>query len=244
MAEFLRESFFDADPAMSIPGEQKTDDTGTGVEFYFNEVAQKDFCRMVFPGDRQKIWDQPVRDEDKRRFRVQWDLYQRGMDQLHGQTMLATWGKIDSGSVELYKLLLHIQTVEQLAAFADGNLHNVPTGHQTLMLRHREMAREFMEEKRQSAGYDKALDAAEQSLAAATQAQEENADLKRQLEELQRRMDQVPAREVVYPVFVDGKGRGARYQLSDGSEVQGKAAAQQAQEALNRESAQDHSAGV
>ena len=244
MAEILRESFFDADPAMSIPGEQRTDDSGTGVEFYFNEVAQKDFCRMVFPGDRQKVWDQPVREVDKHRFRAQWELYQKGMDQLHGQTLLNVWGKIDPGSIALYQGLLYIRTVEQLAAFPDSNLPNVPSGHQTLMIRHREMAKAHIEEKRQSAGYDKALDAAEQSQAAAMQALEENADLKRQLEELQRRMDQGPSREVVYPVFVDGKGRGARYRLSDGSEVQGKAAAQQAQEALNRESAQDHPAGV
>jgi len=246
MAELLRESFHGVDPADFMPGASKSD-AGTAVEFYFNEVAQKDYCRMHFPGDRQKIWDQPVRNQDKMRFQAQWKLYSEGKDQLHGQTLLKTWKKIDDGSVNLYAAMLHIQTVEQLAAFPDSNMINVPNSNRQLILRHREMAQAFMEEKRQSVGYDQALSAAEQSQTVATQALEENRELRAQLDELSARIAKGPAVEAqalgVYPFHTGGVGRGAKYKLSDGTEVQGKKAAIEAQEGLNRELAADRPEG-
>lgn len=238
-----RESFMGEDPTTWTPT-TRSDDAGVGVEFWYNEVRQKDYCKIVFPGDRQKVWNQPVREEDKRRFAKQWELYKAGKDQLSGQTMLRTWGKVDEGSCVIYDGSLNIKTVEQLAALPDGNLFNAPPGTQDLLLRHREMAREHVANKESSEHYDEALQAAEKSQAVAVQAIEENVELRAQMDELRKRIDSVSTEGIPFPIHVGGVGRGAKYRLSDGSEIVGKKAAIEAEGALKREPAENSAEGV
>lgn len=233
MAELLRDSFHGIDPE-GVGASFHEDAGGTHVEFYHNKVAQKDFCRMVFPGNKLTVWDQPVRDVDKRRFPQQWALYSQGKDQLEGQTPLQSWSDLDGGSAEIYQSL-HIRTVEQLAAVPDANMNNMPPGHMPLAYRHREMAREYVQQQKQSAGFDKALEAAQQSQDVARAAVEENAALRAQLEELQRRMDaqRLTDPAAVYPKVAKKKPGGWIYELSNGELVTGKKAAEDAQRALD-----------
>ncbi len=233
MAELRRDSFHGLDPD-GVGASFHEDPGGTHVEFYYHKVAQKDFCRMVFPGNRLTVWDQPVREKDKLRFPQQWRLYKEGKDQLHGQTMLQSWGDIDPGSVEIYQGL-HILTVEQLANVPDANMGNMPPGHMPLAYRHREMAREYVQQQKQSAGFDQALEAAQQSQDVARAAVKENAELRAQIEELQRRMDaqRLTDPAAVYPKVAKKKPGGWIYELSNGELVTGKKAAEDAQRVLD-----------
>lgn len=227
MAELLRDSFHGADPDSYQPGFHESKGS-QAVEFYWNPVREKDYCKITFPGDRQKIWNQPVRAVDKQRYHRQWTLYQEGKDQNSGQTMLTAWGEIDPGSISVYQMM-HISTVEQLAIVSDGNIQNFPPGTGVLARRHREMANAYLQKKQQSAGFEQAMDAAQESQRMAQEALKDKADLQRQIEELKASM---PKAAKQFPKFVKGIGRAATYELSDGSEVVGKKAAQEAQALL------------
>lgn len=233
--EVYRGSFDSADPSDFKPDY----DTGGGeeqVEFYFNPVAEKDYCRMLFPGNKLTVWDQPVREVDKQRFYRQWSLYKEGKDQLGGKTPINVWGEIDPGSVEEYRAM-RIQTVEALAALPDANVSQFPPGMQHLAYRHRDMARTYLRRKQQSAGFDQALEAAQQSQDVAQQALDENAALKAQLDELQRKLAQGEAPATPdnenWPRLHKRKPGGWLYELSNGEIVSGKEQAQLAQSALD-----------
>lgn len=236
MSEMLRDTFAGEDPGSVSTfdlgaHESRSRAGGVGVEFYHNKVAKKDYLRLVFPGDKQTVWDQPVREKDKRDYAMEWRLYQEGKDQTFGQTRLEDWGDInDPGSVEVYKSL-HIRTVEQLASIPDVNMGNLPPGAVDLAYRHREMARQYLEQQKQSAGFDEAIQAARASQDVATAALEENKDLKQQLEDLRRRIENQSANG--FPRVHKKAGPKTTYELSDGQIVEGKKAAQEAQDILN-----------
>ena len=233
MAELMRDTFFGSNPGEGATFDLEAHEArsragGVGVEFYFNKVQQKDYLKLVFPGDRQTVWNQPVREKDKRDYAMEWRLYQEGKDQTVGQTRLEDWGEInDQGSVEVYKSL-HIRTVEQLAHLSDVNMGNLPPGATGLAVRHREMAQEYVAQQAQSAGFDQAITAAQQSQDVATAALEENKELRRQLEEIRARMDKEE-----YPKIHKKAGPKTTYQLSDGQIIQGKQKALEAQAILD-----------
>ena len=234
-----REKFAEADPDNFAP--DHSTDSGTEVEFYYNPVAEKDYCRMAFPGNRLTEWNQPVREQDKIRFHQQWELYKAGKDQLGGRTLLNVWGEIDPGSVAEYRMM-NVQTVEALAAVSDQNLTNFPSGMQQLAFRHREMARAYLKKKEQSSGFNQAIEAAEASqeiaqkaVDDARQAQKESAELRSQLADLRRRLEAQAAPEgnADFPRLHKRKPGGWEYELSDGKIVVGKEAAHQAQALLD-----------
>jgi len=250
MPELNRDSYHGVDPANVTPGAHE-DVGAVGVEFYFNEVAQKDYCRIVFPGDRQKEWNQPVREVDQRRFPQQWSLYQQGKSQLGDQMSLKSWAKIDPGSASMYESYLFVKTVEQLAHFPDGNMINVPAGQKQLLRRHRDMAREYVRTKQESAGFNKAISAAEQSQQVAERALAENSELRQQMADLQARLETqsrprartAPKTEAPFPAYAGGKGRAAQYSLSNGDVVIGKAKAVEAENALQEKLAHELAQG-
>lgn len=87
--------------------------------------TDKVFCRILTPGDADNVWDQPVRDSDKMRFRPQWESFERGEEQAQTGTPLETWTRMTASKVLAYKSV-HISTVEQVANIADANGRNMP----------------------------------------------------------------------------------------------------------------------
>ena len=85
-----------------------------------------DFLRMTFPGDRSKIYDQPVRNADKRRFPAEWAAYQEGNATLSG-TPLSAWSALSGPDVRKFEAL-NIRTVEALAEVTDGNISGLGLG--------------------------------------------------------------------------------------------------------------------
>jgi hypothetical protein len=124
------------------------------VEFYVYDkepYKEKPFVRIVVPGDKTTIIDQPVRDDHKQRFPRQWLHFQ--MQNNNAEVIgipLAQWAKEDSDNfndMQLAELqIFKFQTVEQVAMASDNQLQRIGMGAVSL----REKARRYLQVKNQS----------------------------------------------------------------------------------------------
>lgn len=122
------------------------------AEFYTNDKEGpwkgKPFVRIMIPGDKTSIFDQPAREDHKRRFQRQWLAYQMKSTDGHViGTPLMLWHQdrpeefTDSHLSEL--LILKFQTVEQFALATDGQIMRVGMGATGL----RERAKAYLASK-------------------------------------------------------------------------------------------------
>lgn len=83
----------------------------------------KDFpyIRIMFPGDKTKVVDRPVTDNDKIRFPNQWAAFERQGEQVQSGTPITEWS-ILTKSQALEMKAIGIHTVEHLANVSDQNL--------------------------------------------------------------------------------------------------------------------------
>lgn len=112
------------------------DDSQTWVEFrkeaVYNEARSKaagtpcyddvDYIKMMFPGDKTKIPDRPVKDEDKERFQKQWRQYLETGAVVQEGTPITEWPPITKGEAMTLKGA-GIHTVQALAAMSDHGLN-------------------------------------------------------------------------------------------------------------------------
>lgn len=120
-------------------------DQDTFAEFYMNPETNKPFCRKVFPGDKTKTWDQPVREVDKRQYPQAWANFEQGLERFHGQTLLESWPVLNEGTRSHLKAN-QIFTVEQIAEIGDHLLDGL--GPNSLELRNKAQA--FVAEKKKA----------------------------------------------------------------------------------------------
>lgn len=124
------------------------------VEFYTStkdEYAGKPFIKIVVPGDKTTIIDQPVRDDHKERFPRQWLHFQmQNNDAPIIGTMLKEWFKdrpLEFNENQMDELhILKFQTVEQVATASDNQLQRIGMGGVGL----RERARNYLLNKNQN----------------------------------------------------------------------------------------------
>jgi hypothetical protein len=152
------------------------------VEFYTSEEKEYKgvpFVRIIVPGDKTNIVEQPVRDDHKERFPRQWLHFQIKNSEQDGGvvvgTTLADWHKaapddITKGQADELGIF-KFQTVEQVAMASDAQLQRVGMGAAGL----RERARMFITRKVKS------------------DTQNELEDTKNALAELQEQMKQLMA---------------------------------------------------
>lgn len=88
-----------------------------------------DFIRIMFPGDRTKIIDRPVKEEDKYRFERQWNQYEKTGVVSHEGTPITEWPPLTKGEAMTLKGS-GIHTVQQLAAMSDHGLDVILGAHQ------------------------------------------------------------------------------------------------------------------
>ena len=129
-------------------------DSHLHVEFYVYDkepYKEKPFVRIVVPGDKTTIIDQPVRDDHKQRFPRQWLHFQ--MQNNNAEVIgvpLQQWVKDDPENFnDMQMAELHIfkfQTVEQVATASDSQLQRIGMGAVGL----RELARRYLQVKNQS----------------------------------------------------------------------------------------------
>lgn len=139
---------------MRLDSDVANADSHLHVEFYMYDKAPfKDtpFVRIMVPGDKTNIIEQPVREHHKQRFIREWLNFQsQNSDGQVIGTKLTDWNKDapndfnDSQMAELQ--ILKFQTVEQVATATDAQLQRIGMGAAGL----RERARSYLTRKNQS----------------------------------------------------------------------------------------------
>jgi hypothetical protein len=129
-------------------------DTHLHVEFYVYDkdpYKDKPFVRIIVPGDKTTIIDQPVREDHKQRFARQWLHFQ--MQNNNAEVIgvpLSQWVKDDPenfNDMQMAELqIFKFQTVEQVATASDSQLQRIGMGAVGL----RELARRYLQVKNQS----------------------------------------------------------------------------------------------
>lgn len=87
-----------------------------------------DFLKVIHPGEPLNVYDQPVREQDKWRFRPQWERYQKSGES--GGVSGTPLAVLFPFKPELVATLggMHITTVEQLAELSDTAKQNIMFG--------------------------------------------------------------------------------------------------------------------
>lgn len=137
---------------MPLDSDTHNADAHLHVEFYVNDSTDykgQEFIRIVVPGDKTNIIEQPVRDHHKERFPRQW-LYFRMNNSENMEaigTPLAAWSAAQPDVFSSHQMqelqILKFQTVEQVATASDAQLQRVGMGGVGL----RERARAFIQQK-------------------------------------------------------------------------------------------------
>ena len=139
---------------MPLDSDISNADSQLHVEFYmFDKAPYKDmpFVRIMVPGDKTNIIEQPAREHHKERFIRQWLHFQsKNSDGLVIGTKLEQWNKDkpeDFNDHQLAELqILKFQTVEQVATATDAQLQRIGMGAAGL----RERARGYLTQRNQS----------------------------------------------------------------------------------------------
>lgn len=151
---------------MPLDSDVANADSHLHVEFYENKREPyngKPFVRIMVPGDKTTIIDQPVRDDHKRRFPRQWLWFQsqNAGDTVPG-TPLSKWHEDEPDMFTVGQMeelqILRFQVVEQVATASDQQLQRVGMGAVGL----REKARMYLTRKNQSQGNSELQDLKEQ----------------------------------------------------------------------------------
>ncbi len=140
---------------MALDSDVQNGDSQLHVTFYEHERAPYKgvpFVRIMVPGDKNNIVDQPVRESHKERFARQWlyFLSKNAVDQPMAGTPLKAWHDqcpeelTDGQLMELE--ILKFQTVEQLRTASDAQIQRIGMGGPGL----RERARIYLARKNQS----------------------------------------------------------------------------------------------
>lgn len=136
---------------MPLDSDAPNADAQLHVEFYEHDREPNKgvpFVRIMIPGDKTNIYDQPARDHHRQRFPRQWLYYQmKNSDASVVGTPLLVWHRerpdeFSVGQMEELNIL-KFQTVEQLATASDAQIQRVGMGAAGL----RERARSFITAK-------------------------------------------------------------------------------------------------
>ena len=145
---------------MGLDSDIRNADSQLFVEFYTFQHPSTDepkpwegkpFVRIVVPGDKTNIVEQPVRESHKQRFPRQWLHYQMQNNDAHLiGTPLKDWHLArpnEFNQMQLEELnIMKFQTVEQVATASDSQLQKIGMGAAGV----REKARNYLLNKNQT----------------------------------------------------------------------------------------------
>ena len=139
---------------MPLDSDISNADAHLHVEFYvYDKAPYKDmpFVRIMVPGDKTNIIEQPAREHHKERFIRQWLHFQsKNNDGQVIGTALDQWNKDKPSDFNEHQMaelqILKFQTVEQVATATDAQLQRIGMGAAGL----RERARGYLNQKNQS----------------------------------------------------------------------------------------------
>lgn len=98
----------------SIPHQNKFKSEQEGRPIF----EDKDYIKIMIPGDKTKVVHSPVREEHKLRFPRQWEAYQKMGKVEHSGTPIEQWPPLTKSEVAELKAL-NIFTIESLASLPD-----------------------------------------------------------------------------------------------------------------------------
>lgn len=107
----------------------------------------REFVRIIIPGDRRSMVVEPVNDDHKARWPREYEAFKAGQEAPVDGTPLADWPQIGRARVEELAYF-HIRTVEQLAAVNDAHLQNLGMGARE----ERERAKVFLDVAKNGTG--------------------------------------------------------------------------------------------
>ena len=106
-----------------------------------------DYLKVIHPGEPLNVYDQPVREQDKWRFKAQWDRYIAGKTQEVAGTPIAVLFPYQPEVVHSLSAM-HITTVQQLADLSDTAKMNIMFG-----LNLSQKAKDYLTHAEKAAGY-------------------------------------------------------------------------------------------
>lgn len=146
---------------MPLDSDVANPDEKLNVEIYtYNRPDQPDnhwngkpFIRIMVPGDKTQVYDQPLQEHHKQRFPRHWAYFlMRNNETAVIGTPLLEWLKDQPGKVTREQIeelsILKFQTVEQVAMASDGQLQRIGMGGEGM----RNLARAYLAEKNKVAG--------------------------------------------------------------------------------------------
>jgi len=142
---------------MALDSDISAADAQLHVEFFIAKDVEgwdgKPFVRIMAPGDKTNIIEQPVREDHKERFPRQWLYFQMKNGEAQVPvvgTSLDDWQRDSKGEVSRAQVeelrILKFQTVEQVAAASDSQLQRIGMGGPGL----RERAKNYLSVKHRS----------------------------------------------------------------------------------------------
>lgn len=134
----------------------------------------KDFVRIMTPGDTRTTIYREASDQDKKRFPKAWGLYERGQEAVTEGTPLAEWAQITASQVRELQHV-NVRTIEEFVSVSDSNIQRMGPGYAQLQKR----AQQFLEASTENA--------------AATAAARENEQLRDQMALMQEQLDALKA---------------------------------------------------
>lgn len=108
----------------------------------FKEI---EFIRILTPGDRDKVIERPVEDEDKFRFQKHYEHWLKTKGSESYGTPLDKAPFLNTAQVEEYRFF-NVRTVEHLASLSESVIQRFPLGH-----KHRELAQRFLDAAQEEA---------------------------------------------------------------------------------------------
>lgn len=101
-----------------------------GVARYDN----REYVRILVPGQKLNVVDQPARDEHRKRFPRAYQAYREGREQRPEGTPIESWPYLTPAQVAELRAL-SILTVEQMAGLSDAGLQQIGMGARDLQTR-------------------------------------------------------------------------------------------------------------
>jgi hypothetical protein len=90
---------------------------------------EKEFVRIIAPGNHKSVFDDLVTPEHRVRFKERYDRFKKGLSQATSGTPLEMWPQMSVSMVAELKAM-EIHTVEQLAALPDANAQKIMGYHE------------------------------------------------------------------------------------------------------------------
>jgi hypothetical protein len=131
------DSFFDLDmgkhkgDSIAIFGLHAVQDTTASEEAGHPVYKEKDYVRIISPGNDKEIVHRAVKEEDKERWPREWAAYQNREEVPIEGMILSEWAQITKAQA-LTLEGMHIRTVEQLAEVNDQSISNMGMGFREL----------------------------------------------------------------------------------------------------------------